>query len=561
VGDLLTNRNISKPSAGWQSDRAIDLLWFGGFSLAAILLFTLQLGNLPLRDWDEGIAAQVAREMGRSLAADPDSAPNWLYPQYLGGPYYNKPPLMHWLMALAYGWGGVNEWTARLPGALLAAISVPCLYGLGRELFFRRAPAVLATAVYLTELPVVRQGRLAMLEGAMLCWFVLTLISVLRARRDLRWSAGIGMGIGLMCLTKGILGLLLGAIALIFLGWDTPRLLSCGYLWLGLGLGAVPVVGWYGAQWLHYGAAFWQSHLLDQSLNRVWSAVERHHQPVGYYLLELLKYGLPWLLFLPSGLVWTWRQRSTSWSKLLLLWFGLYLGVISLMGTKLPWYLMPLYPAVALIVGVQLDRLWSCQSIVAPGDLPRRWALAWGLLTLVCGGALVYFVKIDQQDVAWVCAALAGTFGVATGLVLRRRSAIPVLLWGSYVAMLLFVSSSHWIWELAEDFDVRPVAALARQAPADRPVWIEHYTSRPSLEFYADRRVSPYPMATMQQQMGKVGAFVLVRSDDLRSVGDHRVAQLANAKVVATEAGWTLVTGATKAAAPTSESGSSGTAQ
>jgi 4-amino-4-deoxy-L-arabinose transferase-like glycosyltransferase len=542
VGNLLTNRNLSKPSAGWQSDRAIDWLWFGGFAIAAILLFTLHLGDLPLRDWDEGIVAQVAREMGRST---PDW-PSWLYPQYLGGPYYNKPPLMHWLIALAYAWGGVSEWTARLPGALLAAVSVPCLYGLGRELFFRRAPAVLATAVYLTELPVVRQGRLAMLEGAMLCWFLLTLISVLRARRDLRWSLGIGLGIGLMCLTKGILGLLLGAIGLIFLVWDTPRLLSCGYLWLGLGLGAVPVASWYGAQWLHYGAVFWQYHLLDQSLGRVWSVVEQHHQPVWYYLLELAKYGLPWLVFLPSGLVWTWRQRRTSWGKLLLLWFGLYLGVISGMGTKLPWYLMPLYPAVALIVGVQLDRLWGRQSIgLMGGDLPQRGAMVWGLLLVVCGGASAYFIKIEQWDVAWVCLALAGTFGAVTGLVWQRRSAIPTLLWGSYVAMLLLVSSSHWIWELAEDFDVRPVAALAKQAPADRPVWIEHYATRPSLEFYADRRVLPVPMATMQKQMNKAKASVLVRSE--------QAAQLANAKVVATEAGWALVVSASHAYIPGSE--------
>jgi 4-amino-4-deoxy-L-arabinose transferase-like glycosyltransferase len=544
MGDRLTQHNPSRPNAFQKlaggADRQIDRLWLVGFTLAAILLFTLHLGNLPLRDWDEGIVAQVAREMGRSTA----NAPNWLYPQYLGGPYYNKPPMVHWLIAIAYQWGGVNEWTARLPGALLAAISVPCLYRLGRELFFRRGPAVLATAVYLTTLPVVRQGRLAMLEGAMLCWFLLMLISVLRSRRDLRWSVGIGIGIGLMCLTKGILGLLLGAIGLIFLAWDTPRLLGCGYLWLGLLLGALPVGGWYGAQWLQYGAAFWQYHLLDQSLGRVWSAVEDHRQPVWYYLLELLKYGLPWLLFLPGGLAWTWQHRSNSWGKLLLLWFGLYLGVISVMGTKLPWYLMPLYPAVALIVGVQLDRFWSRQSIVAIGDLPRRWAVIWGVLALVCGGAAGYFVTVSQWDIVWVCLALAGTFGVAAGLVIARRSAIPVLLWGSYVTMLLLVSSSHWIWELGEDFDVKPVAILARQAPIGQPLWMEHYASRPSLDFYADRQVLPYPMAKIQAELARdqSGVFVLVKSE--------RLAQLPNTKVVTTESGWTLLTAAIKGSAP-----------
>jgi hypothetical protein len=92
---------------------------------------------------------------------------------------------------------------------------------------------------------------------------------------------------------------------------------------------------------------------------------------------------------------------------------------------------------------------------------------------------------------------------------------------------------------------VRPVAALAKQAPADRPVWIEHYATRPSLEFYADRRVLPVPMATMQKQMNKAKASVLVRSE--------QAAQLANAKVVATEAGWALVVSASHTYIPGSE--------
>ncbi|NJL22484.1 MAG: phospholipid carrier-dependent glycosyltransferase, partial [Leptolyngbyaceae cyanobacterium SM1_3_5] len=108
--------------------------------------------DLPLRDWDEGLVAQVAREIARST----DS---WLFPSIAGQPYLNKPPLVHVLIANAFHLGGVNEWTARLPGAILTAFSVPLLYGLGRELFHRRTPAAFAALVYLTWLPVVRQGR------------------------------------------------------------------------------------------------------------------------------------------------------------------------------------------------------------------------------------------------------------------------------------------------------------------------------------------------------------------------------------------------------------------
>lgn len=145
-----------------RADAWIDILWILGLLLAAVILFSINLGGLPLRDWDEGTVAQVAREIWRS----PANSQRWLYPTLNGEPYLNKPPLMHILIAFAYAIGGVNEWTSRLPGALLTAISVPLLYGIGREIFVQRPPAVFSALVYLTLLPVVRHGRLAMLDGA-----------------------------------------------------------------------------------------------------------------------------------------------------------------------------------------------------------------------------------------------------------------------------------------------------------------------------------------------------------------------------------------------------------
>ncbi len=144
-----------------------DLAWTVGLLVGAVALFTVNLHKLPLRDWDEAIVAQIAREMVRS----PLESLTWLHPKELtGAPYFNKPPLMHWLVAIAYRFGGIHEWTSRLPGALLTAFSVPVLYQIGREIFFQRTAAVFSALVYLTWLPVVRNGRLAMLDGAVLCF-------------------------------------------------------------------------------------------------------------------------------------------------------------------------------------------------------------------------------------------------------------------------------------------------------------------------------------------------------------------------------------------------------
>ena len=119
-------------------DKRIDRIWIVILLVAAVILFTIHLGDLPLRDWDEGTVAQVARELGRAREGEM----RWLFPTLGGEPYHNKPPLIHLMIAWAYSLGGVNEWTTRLPSAILTALSVPFLYCIGREIFKSRICAV-----------------------------------------------------------------------------------------------------------------------------------------------------------------------------------------------------------------------------------------------------------------------------------------------------------------------------------------------------------------------------------------------------------------------------------
>lgn len=502
-----------------RTERSLDRAWFFGLLIAALVLYLTDLGGLPLRDWDEGIVAQVAREIWRA----PAGTQTWLHPTLAGEPYLNKPPLMHWLVAVAYAIGGVNEWTTRLPGAILTAFSVPLLYSIGRELFARRSAAVFSALVYLTLLPVVRHGRLAMLDGAIVGFFLLMLICLLRARRDLRWGLGVGIGFGLMCLTKGILGVLLAAIACLFILWDTPRLLTSFYLWLGFFLGIVPVLLWYGAQWLHYSQGL-VDNLQAQSLNRIWQSVDGHRGPPWYYLLEILKYSLPWLIFLPQGLRLVWENRNLSWAKLVLLWAGGYLVVISLMGTKLPWYVFPIYPALALVVGIQLAEMWHATfPTVAPVEdktQPRYWLAVLAMLAIVTGAGSLYFGFLSQPpepDLQFILMAIALTMTASTILAMRRDfQFLSVLCWGCYVTLLLFVSSEHWVWELAEAYPVKPVAALIQHhTPADRVIYTSYPFHRPSLNFYSDRSVIPASPAALQQQWQMAEPYLLVDVDGL----------------------------------------------
>ncbi|HEY9897257.1 MAG TPA: glycosyltransferase family 39 protein [Candidatus Sericytochromatia bacterium] len=545
-------------------DRWIDRLWLLSLLLAAGVLYGVNLGDLPLRDWDEGTVAQVARDIWRS----PPGSWVWLHPTIAGEPYLNKPPLMHWLMALAFHLGGVTESMARLPGAMLTAISVPLLYGLGRELFARRTPAIFAALTYLTLLPAVRHGRLAMLDGAVLCFGLLLIFCLLRSRRDLRWGLGVGIAFGLLCLTKGIVALLLGAIAIAFMLWDTPRLLTGGYVWSGVLLGSMPVLAWYWAQWQHYGQAFLSVSLWNQALDRVVVSVEGNRGAPWYYVLEILKYSLPWLVFFPQGYRLAWEHRNLSWAKLVLLWATGYLLVISVMSTKLPWYVLPVYPAFALAVGAYLAEIWqpsdwvgtrlvNTHSVNAPSvnmapaerrRYPIAWIILFSLVAIAGWIGSVYFSPMGsapQAGLPLILGAVALTLTVATVLIVRRDSQfILVLFWGMYVSLLLFVASPYWVWELDESYPVKPVATLVREnTPPNATVWTLYPYSRPSLNFYSDRRIvqssaspSQLPAALQDYWQKDPQPYLLVEQTALTQLA------LPSVQPVSSAADWVLLT-------------------
>ncbi len=535
------------------NDSLTDKLWMLAFLLAAVLIFGLNLGGAALRDWDEGIAAQVSREIWRGNL-------NWLYPTIGSMPYLNKPPLVHWLIGLCFRAGGVSELTARLVPAMLTATSVPLLYAIGRELFPRRSIAIFSALVYLTLLPVVRHGRLAMLDGAVLCFLLASMWCLLRSRRDLRYALGAGIGFGLICLTKGVmLGLLLGAIGFIFLVWDTPRLLTSGYLWGGLAIGTFPVAGWYFAQWLHYGQDFINANLVNQSFRRIWEPVGNHKGPPWYYLLEILESAWPWQLFYLQGLYFSWENRNFPGPKLVLVWTGVYLLAISVMNTKLPWYVLPVYPAFALAVGSYLAEVWEQmwlpeeqikdeaeERFDAISFLPHPAILA--LIAVVAVVGCVYFsglvrlggqIVSPQRDLQLMLMFLALTMTLAAVLLHRKdRQFLLVLIWGTYVTLLVFVASDHWVWELAEDYPVKPIAQIVREGtPIGQEVFTSHRLPRPSLNFYSHRQVIVADAPTLKQKWQSLPQpYFLLEKPVLKHL------DLQNAEVVKTAEDWVLVT-------------------
>jgi len=279
-------------------------LWFYIFTGAAIVLFSFHLGELPLQESYEGKVAQAAKEIWQGTSGSSPWMPSEKF-------QLQPLPLVELLIALAYQLGGLTLTMTRLPGMLLAAASVPLIYGLGQEIFIAQRKAIFAGFIYLTLLPVLRYGRLATLDGAVLFLIVALWWCVVRSRRDLRYCLGIGLCLGLLGLVQGLGSLPWSVITLAFLAWDTPRLLSCRYFWSGIFLGSAPMLGWYGSQWYYYFQSLglerslnqFLDQFLDQSLKTFGQDAISLGSNSGFYLLEVWKYGMPWLYFAIAGLV------------------------------------------------------------------------------------------------------------------------------------------------------------------------------------------------------------------------------------------------------------------
>lgn len=517
-----------------KTERWAERLWVLGLLLAALLLFCLDLGSLPLSDPGEGMVALVAHKITNS----PLEFWQWFYPIFDGKPFLESPPLLYVLIAAGYKIAGVNEWTTRLPGAVLSALSVPILYGIGREIFPSRLSAIFSSLVYLTLVPVACQGRLAVADGMALCFLMLMIWCVLRSRRDLRWSLGIGLSLSLITLSKGlVLGSLTGAIAFLFLSWDTPRLLSSYYWWLGLSLGSLPSLAWYTVAVVKYHLYFSPINLFNQSLQPLGTAIITRSRHLWYYLIEFTKFATPWLIFFPYGLRLAWENRNWGWAKLVLVWLSVCLLAMVAMFTN-SGYILPLYPALALASGALLTEVWYLPS---RKSYPTFWKIGLALLALATIIPSFYFGVFDSanRSLSIIFACVSLTMAMASILSSRRDlQFILILFWGMYISLLLFMTSPYWMPKLADPDPVKPLATLIqRRTPNHQIIYASQAAARPSLNFYSGRQIIPISNPELKEKWDSAQIIYLLLDADTETQ-----LSLKSSRLIERLSRWALIT-------------------
>ncbi len=489
-------RQISPRNHSW-----IDRISMLALVATVLVLMLCQLGELPLQDGLEASVAIASRDWLAALQTGLQTE------SQAGQNSFQFPPLVYWITVLSYTIGGVNETFSRLPNALLTASSMSLLYGLARELFAERMMAVATAVIYGTSLSVVVMGRSGTADAYLAIELLLLLLCLLRSRRDIRWSLGIGFATLALVLTGGFAGLVWPVLGMIFLAWDTPRLLQNPYLWWGLGLGLLPFGLWFG----------WMEYPVDVLFVPQFTPVSELSPLVA--LKTGLAIGFPWILFLPMALQTLWQNRGFSWAKFLLGWMGAWSGLMILGLTNFS----TLVPALALTIGLYLSQDWfrswpmgqSMAEVMIQSGIyypdrsntlsGRKWAWVWAVAAVSLGCGLGWAL---EKDVMWLAAGL-GLMVMSCGAVMvlclkgRRSEAVLVLAWGTYMALVVLVNSPQSI-SMIMNPNVTPVKSVAQMITKRVPLHQVIYTDgkeRSSLDFYSDRSVVPATMTQLEQHL------------------------------------------------------------
>lgn len=381
------------------SERALHVLLL--VVLCGVLFFPY-LGSTPFFDKGEpreALAVQDIVQRGE-----------WLVPLKVAT-IPSKPPLMHWSAALVTKMtGSLTEATIRFPSAFYATLGVLLIYWLGRQIF-DGTTALLGAAILATTMIYQDQALSARVDMTM-CFFITASLALFYAlyrgylKRPL-WFYVFYIVVGIGTLAKGPLGVLLPALIAASLALAERRwnMIHKFCFHPGVILTLVLATGWYVVAVTRGGEGFFDRQILDENLSRFVGG-SGHSQPIYYYVPYLFTLGMPWGMFLPL-LLWDvlkTRLQTGDHRLFLKLWVLVMFVFFSISVGKRAVYLLPLYPALSLLLAAWFYDAGSAQKgrLIVYRIIAILAALTGALLLVITLGALW------SHDQGWFFAPIEG---------------------------------------------------------------------------------------------------------------------------------------------------------
>ncbi len=476
--------SANQPSTGktilWILLAAFAILWFCNLEYRVLIK--------P----DEGRYAEIPREMVQSG--------DWVTPRLNGLKYFEKPPLQYWTTAAAYEVFGEHQWTSRLWDALTGFLSVLLVWFAGTRLFGRDAGRYAALILGSSFLFAV-MGHLNTLDIGVTFFITLGIVGLLFGQREelsastrRNWMYAAWAALGLAVLSKGLIGFVLPGAAL-FLYSVFQRDF---HVWKRMHWGAGLLIFFaVTAPWFYLvikaNPEFFHFFFIHEHWERFTTKVHERYQP-WYYFIPIMLFGmLPWSVTMLDTLRCAWRDSArpvpyahSMWrflrlakrfnpERYLLIWAVFVFLFFSRSDSKLPGYVLPIFPVLALLMGKHLAAME-----------PRRlfWQLVPVLPVLAAMLAVTFFsarlattpVEAEMYGAyaGWLQASmLVWLLGLAAALLWLRRGrkmpAVAALAFATLAAAILATSGYNTIGRDRSGF--RVAEAIRAQVKPDVPFY------------------------------------------------------------------------------------------
>ena len=529
---------------GQSSTGDVRFVWL--VAALQLSLFLLLAGSSTLWDRDEPRFSRAAVEMWRSG--------DYLVPTFNGELRPDKPAMIYWLMTLSLRTLGVTEIAVRCWSCVGAVLASVMTFSIAKRMFGRAAARWAMVAMASSIMPIYI-GTAATADGVLLAWLTLALLAIVKLALDgptVRWYVLLALAFGGAQLTKGPVGLAIPGLAIVLIAllrWtqsrsakrlqlaeptasaagssdgskllpnppmpDNADSMRVAHWVLALAMGLVGF-GMFAAWGIPANAAT-GGELAREGIGR--HVIDRMHSPqeghglsgpAGYaasllLYVPILIFGFfPWMLILPAGLSALLRKRVGDGMTRTLVWGWVAptFVMMSLVATKLPHYILPVFPMLAALSGATIAQ-WRSGAM---HERDRAWLRGGAFFMMPVGVALAVIVAatpwIIRPD-GWIVGAVASVGGAALlavtlqvgRLMLRERVvAAATLTIGMMavalptVSLLLLPTIERTKVSAALADAVHEALQSGKAGGADEPVAMMGYTE-PSLVFYLDRPV------------------------------------------------------------------------
>ena len=449
--------------------------------LAAVIIFMVffGIGGVPLLDPDEPVYAETAREM--ILTGD------YLSPRIFGDYWYDKPPMYYWLVALAFHVFGDGEFAARFPAGLMAGGTALMLYFSVTKLFNEKA-GFWSSIVLSSSIMFFYMGKAAVTDTTLLFFMTGALLCFLHKRYWLMYVC-----MALATVTKGPIGVVFpGAIIFLYLLFmGQLREILRMHVIRGILLYFLIASPWYYAMYTVHGMDFINTFLGFHNITRFTTPEHASRVTFWYYLPVIILGMFPW-----TGILLQSIKSSVSDSRIddmrtlmfMHVWWVFVLLFFTICKTKLVSYILPMFPALAIIIG------WNISRMVAKmryNTTFYSWIVGSGVMFSVLGvGWIIGGQQLPELEFSGlVLGGLTFVLGFAALFTLWYYRDVEMASWLHVAtgATIMVVAFAFIMPIIADRFSVKTISQVYREECNPGPeIYVDKFL-RPGFMYYAGK--------------------------------------------------------------------------